>query len=375
MNHNKRDVNIELIRIAACISVIALHTWKGSGIDEVSVVVKGIIRSFEKWGVPCFLIIMGFFLFREGKTYVCRLKDTFKKVFIPVAIAYIWYELAGKWILGEQTLKECFVYPSVSVRDIVLRFISGDTSQNASFWYLYEYIKIIIMAPLLGLLCKQDEVTTKIRRGYEALCLVMTVFLNFSRFLQNIDIAHITVINVSPINIYVLYVLIGYEISIFDDKLWARIRERRIAFLGVFVGGNLFVCFEEFIYIKLGGTDAAFFSENSVVFVLSSAAMFLFLRTFDEINGAAGRAVSLVGSCTYGVYLIHWTFIKMVESYGLPWTFGALPRLIKYLLTVLLIFVISLVLVSIIKCLLIGVSYILKPARKRFRNDNNQNTV
>ena len=82
----KRNVNIELVRIIACISVIALHTWKGSGIDTVSKTIKGVIRVFEKHNNPLFFMIMGFFLFVGNKSYTDRIKDLVKKIIVP----FIW---------------------------------------------------------------------------------------------------------------------------------------------------------------------------------------------------------------------------------------------------------------------------------------------
>lgn len=357
---NHRDSNIELIRVIACIIVIALHTWKGSGIDEVSVSVKGVIRVFEHFGVPCFLMIMGFFLFNGKKTYGKRIRDVAWRVFIPFIIAYVWYELAQDWLLGERTFEDCFTTPKITIKAILFDILSGSVKCNSSFWYIFEYIKIIIFAPLLGLMCKEGDTYAKIRRGYAMLCLAFSIVSNLLAIYGNMGGESISPVNVSPLSIYALYVVIGYEISILPQSTVKRIKEKKWWILLTFVMFNFVICFEEFVNIKLGGENKAFFSENSILQVASSVAIFLFLRTLDDKENKNRNIVNWVGRCTYLIYLIHWTFTKIVASYGLPQFMQSIPSLMRYLLTVLLIFVMCLIIASVIKLAGNGVACAIK---------------
>lgn len=365
MNSLKRDTNIELIRIIACVSVIALHTWQNSGIDEVPVALKGVIRNFEHFGVPCFLIIMGYYLFNGNKTYWHRIKDTLVRVVLPFVIAYVWYEIANAWLMGTRTLSECFSSSQLDFKTYFFDFIGGSVECNSSLWYVFEYIKIIAFTPLLSLLCKPEEAIKKIRWGYEILCVVTVAINNLFAFMGNIGVAQVSLINLSPFGVFVLYVLIGYEISTFNDEVLNKIKAKKWFFLGAFALLNLFICAEEYVNISLNGKNTTLFSENSVVFVASSVSIFIFFRAFEPIGGGLGKAIAFTGSCTYFIYLIHWTFTKLLASYGPIDFLQAVPSLIRYCIIVVLIFALSLVVAALIKLAINSTRRLVIPNNKR----------
>lgn len=347
--NKKRDVHTELIRVVACISIIALHTWKNSGIDEVSVSLKGVIRNFEHFGVPCFFMIMGFYLFRGNKPYSRRVKDTLLRVVLPFIIAYIWYEIFSDWIMGERTFIDCLLSNHIGLISIFGDIISGSIECNSSFWYVYEYIKNIAFAPLIGLMCRPDEVGKKIRRGYEILCVISIALSNIVAFSGNLAGTERQIINLSPINVFVLYILIGYELNLFDKELLFRVKNNGIIFFIAYCVFNFIICFEEYIGIQLGSNDKAFFSENSIFQIASSVSIFIFLRTINISEGVVSNGIVFIGKTTYYVYLIHWTFTKLLASYNYLSLLDVMPGLIKYLGAVIIIFICSFIVALVIK--------------------------
>ena len=157
MNEKKRNVNIELVRILACISVIALHTWKGSGIDEVPTVIKGVIRVFEKHNVPLFFIIMGFFMFRGNKSYWVKVKDLINRIIIPSLVALVFYEFMQGVLEGNMSLQDAFTAPLFKLASIFKLIVSTSPGYNPTLWFVYEYIRIVLLAPFIALLCKEEK--------------------------------------------------------------------------------------------------------------------------------------------------------------------------------------------------------------------------
>lgn len=104
----KRDSSIDLIRIVACLMVIATHmslqvlNQAYNRIDWSRLLEK----SFLADGVPLFLMITGFFL-ANGRSYKKIWKSTFMRVLLPSIIYVLFTQIFYMFIINKESIMWC----------------------------------------------------------------------------------------------------------------------------------------------------------------------------------------------------------------------------------------------------------------------------
>lgn len=106
--NKKRDSSIDLIRIVACLIVIAVHlslrvlNQAYNRIDWSRLLEK----SFLTDGVPLFLMITGFFL-ANGRSYKKIWKNTFVRILLPSIIYVIFTQVFYMFIINKESIMWC----------------------------------------------------------------------------------------------------------------------------------------------------------------------------------------------------------------------------------------------------------------------------
>lgn len=104
----KRDSSVDLIRIVACLMVIATHmslqvlNQAYNRIDWSRLLEK----SFLADGVPLFLMITGFFL-ANGRSYKKIWKSTFMRVLLPSIIYVLFTQVFYMFIINKESIMWC----------------------------------------------------------------------------------------------------------------------------------------------------------------------------------------------------------------------------------------------------------------------------
>lgn len=108
INNKKRDASIDLIRIVACIIVIAVHlslrvlNQVYNRIDWSRLLEK----SFLTDGVPLFLMITGFFL-ANGRSYKKIWKNTFIRILLPSIVYVVFSQVFYMFIINKENIMWC----------------------------------------------------------------------------------------------------------------------------------------------------------------------------------------------------------------------------------------------------------------------------
>lgn len=108
INNKKRDSSIDLIRIVACIIVIAVHlslrvlNQAYNRIDWSRLLEKCFLTD----GVPLFLMITGFFL-ANGRSYKKIWKNTFIRILLPSVIYVIFSQVFYMFIINKESILWC----------------------------------------------------------------------------------------------------------------------------------------------------------------------------------------------------------------------------------------------------------------------------
>ena len=141
IQQKKRNDNIDLIKILACIAVVGLHTLQ----RELSVL-NSFLYYLCGFAVPAFMMASGYFLLNRGKVSVAY---NLKKICDVVRVVVLWsviialMKVVYDGIQGNLTMETWLYFPQTVVGSLVQK---GALWQ---FWYFGALILIYAILPIL----------------------------------------------------------------------------------------------------------------------------------------------------------------------------------------------------------------------------------
>lgn len=358
MKMEKRDINIECIRIVGCLMVVFLHTLsfnKGMNYYE-----QNILKVFVLNGVSLFWMITGYFMFISDKKYAFRVKNALVSIFIPAMIILLITQLFAPWLKSQQSIVYCLENPHIDWKTVLSDFFQwqvNHTSISMHLWYVWAYMRLIIWYPLLQLLCKDEEKENKIRRGYlilTFLCMTLSSIQLFPQYLLKTDI---TVTFFSPIDINVFYVLLGYEMYLFLKKerekgyLWRNIGVKKLKIIAVVIAlcMNVLLFGISVICRKIGLKFTNFTSIKMITVIISTICIF-YIVMHIKIKESFKKVIFFIADKTFYIYLIHYMIIrKITTSLSFKELLDGTNGWVSFIIISLFAFVISLLAASLIK--------------------------
>ena len=290
---NKRNNNLDLLRIVCMLMVVGLHTLNHGGLIGKSLVVgsanwyigNAMFVLFLQ-AVNCFVLISAYFLcaakFRLSKLASTWLQAAFYSVGVYLVLVVTG---AGGTVFSFKELIKCALVVTMD-----------------RYWFVTDYILLFCLHPLLN--CAIRAMSRKAHLlSCGVLLLLFSVIPNF-----------ICVVDFSGINggyslpwFCVLYLLAAYI------RLYVPERVKYQKWLPLlFVLLSLVICGERFAatfitpYI-FGGVrlTSFFYSYNSVIAVPCALALFQSFRGGKPASGVLSRVVAVIAPLTFAVYLIH----------------------------------------------------------------------
>lgn len=299
-----RRWDIELMRILGTYFVIFNHTrmdgfllFTSRAQGSITFWVDLFVSIFCKFAVPLFFMISGaLFLNREVEPIKQLWKRRIQKMVLLLLLWSFLYYL----------LNICQNGLSFSLRDFVVDVYEGKC--NYSFWYLYAYIAMLISLPFLQRLAK---VLSNKEYGYLfTLYLFLVAVLPMAEYLiwqgrRGVE-WHIKLDWICS-KVFI-FPLCGYFLEYRAKQFWNR---KRLALLWlVNIITILISCGLTYYKIKITGICD---EDNSQTFfssfvLLNSTSIFVTCQyLFDRWNKKekVEHGIRLVGSCTFGIYLLH----------------------------------------------------------------------
>ena len=358
LQNNKRNLlHIELLRIIAAYFVIFNHTSK-KGFFLFSVYERGSLpywvymffSVFCKISVPLFFMIAGALLLKKDM----NLKEIWSKKISRILAALVIFTAVtyiglGIWN-GEETL---------SVVDYVQKLYTNQVT--VVFWYLYAYMAFLIALPFLRAIVKTIKSV-----DYKYLFILFVLFTAVIpcieyRFGQgNIRLYA----ELSPSWLFsniVFWPLLGYYL----ENVWD-IKKCSGRMLGVWtLLGMAGIGLSCYMTYYMHGVTGICDEDNSQIFhstfiVLPCIAIYVAVKFFAErhvFSGVARKCITSLGSCTFGIYLLHvvvkkylsglwrvfrhdWQMNKMLAAllfcavvfvicYGMTWVLKKVPGIKK----------------------------------------------
>ena len=281
-----RLANIELLRIIAMLMVVTLHFLGRGGVNAGATVLSGTWILATIWdglaiiSVDVYVLISGYFLIKS-QFRMQKLIDIVLQVFSYSFIMYMILVIAGK--------------NSFSVSGFVTAVLPILTNQ---YWFASAYVGLYILFPFLN-----KALLSINQKQHRNLCMIL--ILMFTLYLPSTALQQS---GTSIVWVICLYVFGAYIRLYYKPK--GKLDWKMIAFY--VVPATLLPLSKIFITVvaKYGVASLLkyngwFYKYNSVFVVWAAIALFIVFLNIDIKGDKISRAVSSVGSLTFGVYLFH----------------------------------------------------------------------
>ncbi len=298
----KRNPSVELTRLIACLIVIGVHCGLGSQINGHYDLSRTYIATFLADGTGIFWLIGGFFFF-SSNNYGKKMKSTFTRIIIPMLLLSVFAYFFGDAITNGTPVSQGF---DVSVQSLksVLKSLSrwrNPVDECGHLWYLYVYILLAFVSPML---CTFSEYLSKSKKRERLFLLLSFLFLVWNDYAMNElgEFSHHMFGGAVPGAIIMLWGSIIYRHrEFFAKRIFIPIS------LVSFAGLNLLRT-----YIQMARADAGI-DNNAILYWYSSIgllcsislAVFGFSLIKSTKPNLLNRLICFLASYTFPVYLIH----------------------------------------------------------------------
>ena len=291
------------IRSLACIAIIILHTVYsavllfGSNIDAQTNIISMAVVDSMMWAVPCFIMVTGALLLETER------KITYKKLF-------------GKYIL--RIFAALAIFGMVfRVFDIIMdkepisvaAFLKGlyeifTGTSWSHIWYLYLLIGLYLLLPFYKKIV--DNSSTK---EIKYLLVVYIVFLSILPVLEIWGINCGFYIHVSTI--YPFYLFVGYAIY---KHIFCPGKAVSLAIL--VISTLLIISWTVARWVYDIPSMEILWGYSSFFVIMQAVGFFTLLKDVKDTGLRAVKWVLLkLDECSFGVYLIHMIFVRLILRY------------------------------------------------------------
>ena len=342
----KRLDNLDLMKTIAILLVISLHAalWKYEITNNFFSTPDIIQYSFRvlSQGVPIFLAVNGFLLFRKKKLDI---KKHYLKTLKLLLLFVFWTALL--YIIKEITNNNL---NSISFTSVVNTIFEANSS-NAVTWFLQSLIAVYLIYPMLKLLYDKEFLLFKI------LFVIVTIFtvcisilnlfkvsldsLSLSSIAKEIGMTESFVIKFSPLanGWFLLFFMLGGMIY-YNYEYFSR---KRIFFiLAGIISTSATIAFAIIMTLRTGIIYNPDFMYSTLFMPVCILGLWAITLKYKSKQLLINKLIRSFGKNTFGIYLTHWIFIYLLRYFYTPELFW--HRLLFYISVVVLSYLFSLLL-------------------------------
>lgn len=317
-----RKLHIEWIRIVAIIMVVLNHsdlfyTFYTNTDNAITFGSSLLISSICKINVPLFMMITGALLIPKAEDWKIILK---KRVVRILIVLFVFSAIIY--------LLECFLWNQevFSVIGFIDLFLKGDIQE--SYWYLYEYIGILLLLPMIGAMARNMDDNTM--KYFVSLAMILKVGVAVINYFTGYTVQFDSFIVADS----VFYVILG-------DYLENRIKKYEdVSNTKLVIAGLCSILFTILLVIwdrKMSGEWHEYILSMFTPLLTISVYMLLKKQCMKLNENKIAKIIRFLGSCSFGVYLVERIGQRIfLKSY--IWlcdkTFGVLACLI-YVMSIL----------------------------------------
>lgn len=336
-------IHIELMRILAAFLVIFNHTglkgfflFSAYPFATMPYFIYMTFAVFCKIAVPLFLMISGALLLKKD----IPIKKIFKNKILKMLVVLLIF--TAIFYIRLHVLKYSDTF---TIKDFFVRLYKGDII--VPYWYIYAYISFLLSYPFLRAIVKALP-----KYGYNYLIILSFIFISILPCLEyRFSFGKVTLNQYGKVswlftNI-VIFPLIGYYLeNIIDIE---KINKKHIIILlGFTVFGILASCYMTYLKHRITGICNEIESQDFLNCFVLPICIFVYLsckKIFSKtkLNKYINNTIISLGSCTFGIYLIHIAIIEskfindLYTNFTVKWNFNHMLSIIILCLITLLI--------------------------------------
>ena len=331
----------------ACIGVIGIHAgsqhFRDMPLDSSVWAVSNFYHGINRFAVASFIMISGCLYLDSKRTW--NLRRLWKRNILPIAAAYIFWQMfyAVYRIITNGTLAK-------GSKAALVKFMVYISKSYFHLWYLPMLIGLLIITPMLW------EIVNSARgKQWEEYMIVLFLVFQILPYTINyfplpwkdhiMDI--LQTVQPEMVTGYIGYFILGHYLSHYEVS-------KKLEYLVYVLGVILILAAIGLCYIssqKSGKPIQSFYENYTLAGFFWGSAFFLFFKSHVskiKWNEKQEKRICYLGSCTFGIYLIHALIRDILHRIGIDSmmisnTAIAIPLLIT------MIFVLSLAAVMIIK--------------------------
>lgn len=307
---------LDLARTFAVISISLNHAVNRSyhihvdqmseflSIPLASTLFKTVIYVFSRIGVPLFLMISGSLLLRKKITDEEGIKKFYRTNYLDLLITseiwfFLMYCILSKGLLFSQGAFNVSAVPGF-LCGLVKTMLFIDQVTFGNMWYLPMILCVYLMIPIFALVFR--NVSPRVIALPCAIVFLSQMIItdindllriggSEKKFVFALDYKNI-------FSVYLLYVLIGYWISIGGLK---RLRKELVA---CFAGAAFIVCciFQLYAFSRPNNYLVAY---DCSFILITSMFLFEFIRRCKEPERIIKRCITYISKISFGIFFVH----------------------------------------------------------------------
>lgn len=303
MNQSEKINSFSYLRAGACIAIIILHVFASAVIiygEELEILPYAVSRGIANClmcAVPCFVMVTGALLLNESKEL--SYKKIYGKYMVKIIAALVVFCLIFR--MFDMVMNRESVSIAVVI-DGLYKIYTGTSWSH--MWYLYMLAGLYLLLPFYRKVAKYSD-----RREIKYLLSIYLIFISLLPMTGMLEIKSGFYIHVSTI--YPFYLFCGYAIH----KKYFELNKLTSALLVLFSTEGIFLM--TVIRWKYSiDVMEQLWGYSSILVVLQAVGIF---SLAERIKGGgskiAGKILSEIDHCSFGIYLIHMMFVRLVLRY------------------------------------------------------------
>lgn len=293
---------LSLLRAIGCVAVVVLHLAASetliyqSSLTESQTFGMTLLYNLMMWAVPVFVMVSGALLLDPEKEITVKkiFSSYIKRVLISLILCCVFFR-----IFDMVMDHEAFTLSGVAKG--LLNAFTGNSWSH--LWYLYLVIGLYLILPALRAIIKHCSV-----KELKYLLIVGLIVLSIMPLTRLFGITGSFYIHVNTI--YPLYFILGYMLhkGLIQIGRKTAIILLHVGIFGIWAG----------TYFGLRGViqNPTVLTGYASPFVIATAAgVFSLIKDLKEESATISKTVLAVDRCSFGIYLIHMVFIRLILRY------------------------------------------------------------
>ena len=304
----ERQLNMDLLRILACFSVIMLHSaaqfWYYLPLLSGNWLIANSYDAAFRFGVPVFVMLSGrFFLSKEGEVNIKTLY--FKNILRLFVLYWVWSIVYGLW-----NCRQWMGNGILALEDYVQEILYG----RYHLWYLPMQMGLYMLLPVL-----KGWVRNSSKKNLEyflILFVVCQIGLSTIKILPlSGGVLHVMAqFEVELACSYAGYFVLGYYLYRYPPCKKARLGLYVCGIAGLFGAAGISVLETRF---KGKGMATAFDSYSLFTFFVVVALYVCFQNLKISPKAAGGWLIKELSADTLGIYLMHLLMMEFLDGFGI----------------------------------------------------------